>query len=161
MKLKDLLVEHETPKFKIVDGELPESFPVYLRSIGDIKSACNNFFKSEITVYNIIKLFSQHNNIVVDSIQLMVPPESLIPYREYTRDVVDGYTGKHTEAEFNDLKSRIAKNGITEPLMLCLARLKSGDVKVYLGEGNHRLKIATELDIKKVPLRFVYYKAPT
>ena len=57
----------------------------------------------------------------------------------------------HQSSEyFNKLKEDIKKNGIKEPL--CVLYFVK-DNTLTLGEGHHRLQIANELNIKKVPIR--------
>jgi hypothetical protein len=60
--------------------------------------------------------------------------------------------------EFAALKSDIEKNGIKQRGVLDLARQENGDVLAYLGEGNHRMKVAISLGMKKFPVALGYHK---
>lgn len=112
------------------------------------------------TVEGIAQLFSEENIALRDSVRLQVPVKELNNYREYDRNMRDGYTGKQTEQEYNELKQNIQDKGFDQSqyLVLDLTRTKSGDVTVHLGEGNHRLKIAKELGLKSLPVMFSYHK---
>ena len=46
------------------------------------------------------------------------------------------------------------KNSIKDHGVVNMKHLKNGDVQVWLSEGNHRLAIAKELDLKTMPIRF-------
>jgi hypothetical protein len=70
--------------------------------------------------------------------------------------MIDGYTGKNTEAEMKKLTADIKKNGIKEYGYVSIDRRKNGDVEVLLGEGNHRLGIAKAVGIKQMPIMFSY-----
>jgi hypothetical protein len=70
------------------------------------------------------------------------PTEEVWNLREYTRPVNP------------ELLAAIKKDGIQSPIDITLA--KKG--KSYVGEGNHRLAVARELGIKKVPVLFSFYQ---
>lgn len=76
----------------------------------------------------------------------MVPIEELDKYKEYDRrkQPRDG------PEEYEELKGKIAKNGVTQPLILKY-NPKTG--KSWVAEGNHRLAISQDLGISKVPVR--------
>ena len=66
-----------------------------------------------------------------------------------------GFTGKMSEKEFVELEDDIKHNGIKHHVVVAMKRDRNtGDVTVWLGEGNHRLLIASRLNIKKYQLRF-------
>lgn len=53
---------------------------------------------------------------------------------------------------YNRLKNDITKNGIKEPIIL---RYNYIDNNVSLIDGHHRLKIANELNFKRVPVKII------
>jgi len=59
--------------------------------------------------------------------------------------------GYRTEQQVSDLKNDIVKNGITTPIEI----YKKNDGTFAIENGNHRLKIASELGIKQVPVKLV------
>lgn len=94
-------------------------------------------------------------------------PRELWPFREYTwtRDTARGgwalVDGKDVQLpghqKWDAIKADMKKNGWRkdqQPLILVFG--KNGYVKV--GEGNHRLAIARELKMRKVPVRYIFYK---
>lgn len=91
---------------------------------------------SELLTENIYKRYTE-----------LVPVKTLDKYKEFDRDTpVMGILG------YNNLKADIKRNGIKEPLII---RYYKGDNTAFLTEGNHRLRIAKELGIKKVPVRVI------
>lgn len=153
-------------KYKIVTGKKPDDFVTYLRSESMVRDALSEIYSPGIAnspkLDYIIGLFAHHNMVLVDSIVMDFEPDEVWEYREYDRDPSSGFTGKLDSIEYTELKSDIEENGVKNPISLTMERLKSGfndgDVKVYLGEGNHRLRIARELGLDKIPVRFNYYK---
>jgi hypothetical protein len=155
MKLKALLESRSV----IVAGKKPTSFPDYVGSEQQLLAAIKDHGGTQISVDAIVQLFAKHNFIVSDNVQLDVPTEQVYKYREYDRETKDGFTGTNTQEQYEKIKQDIQDSGIKEPLMLRLGRKRGdGTVHVYLGEGNLRLRIARELKIKQVPLRFYYIK---
>jgi hypothetical protein len=163
MKLIQLF---ESRLSKRVTGKKPEDFATYLRSVNDIVAAVQEKYGDGVkpNLKLVIALFAHHNMVVADNVTVTVSPESLYPYREYDRNVRTEdnglrWTGKLTEEEYNELRDEIKRDGkIKNPVYLTLKRLSDGDLEVYLGEGNHRLRIAQELGLDSMPLKFVYYK---
>jgi hypothetical protein len=155
MKLQQLF---ET---RTVKGKKPEGFVEYLRSPQMVKEALAEHYPGKATIDNIVRLFSEHNIAIADNVVLKGTPESLVPYREYSRESTNdwGWTGKLSGEEFEELKADIKENGIKNPGIFYMERNRNdGSVKAYLGEGNHRLRIALELGLKSYPLKFGYYK---
>ena len=109
-----------------------------------------------MTLDNIIRIFANDNIKVADNFQPMIDITELWKIREYDRKMIDGYTGKNTEAEMKKLTADIKKNGIKEYRYVTIDRRKNGDVEVLLGEGNHRLGIAKAVGIKQMPIMFSY-----
>lgn len=143
-----------------VPGKSPEGFVEYMRSPSDVKEALQTHYNA-LTLDNIVKLFAEHNMVIADSVTLKIKTSALYPYREYDRDPdpnKQGWTGKMEGTEYEALRGDIEQNGITHPVMMELSRLPNGNVDVKLGEGNHRLRIARELDIPHMPVNFYYRK---
>lgn len=64
----------------------------------------------------------------------------------------DTHHDKYNLEYFNKLKEDIRKNGIQDPI--CIWYYYK-DNALSLGEGHHRLKIANELNIEKIPIRIM------
>ena len=77
------------------------------------------------------------------------PVDEITPYREYKKGEL-----RRDKEEFEDLKNQIQKEGIKNPITIIFGK----DGKMKVGEGNHRHQIALELGMKKIPVRFDFYK---
>ncbi len=131
-------------------------FKRYMRSEKQLKKVIgDNYSTHKITIERIAQLAANHKIILVDNIVLDFKTKDVWPWREYTRDLTGDWSGGNTKSEIDKLRKDIQKNGIKNPLMLHISRQDKG-VNVYLGEGNHRLGLALELGIPKVPVRFYY-----
>ena len=134
-----------------------ESFAQWARSKDQVRLAIRDHLGSpKMSLENCIKLYTEHNIKIDDYVQIEFPTESVYPYREYDREMKDGWTGKLHQDEYIELMSDIKRKGIQQPGVLDIVNLKDGLYEVYLGEGNHRLRIARELGIKLYPLTFSY-----
>lgn len=87
-----------------------------------------------------------------DAMPLLYRTRDLAPYREYRAEEL---RRGHGSPEYRQLVSQIRRNGITEPLIVHVD--KSG--QAWVGEGNHRHQIATELGIEYLPVRFLFVEA--
>lgn len=142
-----------------IRGKVPEGFVEYLRSPQQVREALLEHYPNSASFENIVRLFAEHNIAIADNVVLKISPQSLIAFREYSRNSKEGWTGKMYDHEFEQLKADIKENGIKEPGIFYMHRNREdGSVKAYLGEGNHRLRIALELGIVSFPIRFSYYK---
>lgn len=75
----------------------------------------------------------------------MVPTRALLPFAEHAGDINGpGY--------YEDVRDDVAAHGIREPLTLNVSTAW-GAPEASLHDGNHRLRAAAELKIKRVPLR--------
>lgn len=158
---KEYLIEDKSlrrPRI-IIKAKKPEGFVKY-STLKELPGHLKEHFKdSTVSLKSITELFAHHNIALRDSEQLMVPTEQLIHYREFDRKVVDNWTGKMSGEEREELKQNIKEKGFDKTQYLMLTIIREPDrVEVYLGEGNHRLSIARELNIKKLPLKFHYIK---
>ena len=141
-----------------VKGIDHNSFAVWLRSKEQVRKAIqDNLGTPKMTLKNCISLYTEYNHKIDDFVVLNFPLKAVYPYREYDREMKDGWTGKMTQEEYNDLVKSIHLEGIKEPGILEITNLKGGKYEVILGEGNHRLRIAHQLGKDTFPLSF-YYK---
>lgn len=142
-----------------VKGNVPKDFPDYIRSERGMNEKLQELYGS-VNIDGIVKMFADHNIVVADNVTLpAVPTDQLYKYREYDREMKDGWTGKATQEEYDALKQSIGAEGIREPVILDMTRNhKDGSIEVKLGEGNHRLKIARELGITQIPVQLYYRK---
>lgn len=141
-----------------VPGVDHDSFARWIRSKEQVRHALQEVLgTTKISLKNCIELYTKHNIKIDDIVVLEFPTEDVYPFREYDRDIENGWTGKMTKEDFTELMSDINKNGITEPGILEFSNFKDGTYEIILGEGNHRLKAAMALGLKTYPLSF-YYK---
>lgn len=127
-------------------GKPPEGFKQYARQA-----------KSNMTLKKVVDMFAIENVAFADNITIDIPLKDLHTIREYDRKIIDGFTGKNTTDEMEELLRSIKRNGIKDPGVVTLHRLKNGNITAILGEGNHRLNIGIKLKLKTMPIRF-YYK---
>lgn len=113
-------------------------------------------FKNNANIEDIIDLFVNDNIEVSPDAILNISPTALHRYREYDRNPSSGWTGKKTSEEYEEQKKYIKKNGIQKPLVFELKRLDRFNTKATLKNGNHRNRIANELGLSSVPVRFKY-----
>ena len=155
----------EVRKRIITKGVPPEGFKEYMRSEQEVRNTIRKSFNKPVTIETVLKIYAMENKLVDDSVFLKFPAKTLWKYREHDRNIfVDRgkyeWNGMNTREYYNELKLDIMKNGIKEKLWMMVGRKKNGDVESYLGEGNHRLAIAMELDEKmEMPVYFRYYRA--
>lgn len=162
-KKSELKVKKDTKKTRAkkyqprkIKGKPVKGFAEYLRSEGEVKKAVKEHFgHSKITLDGVIRLFAEKKIKLADNFQLDYDIKEVNKYREYDRKPNE--YGKRTPEEFEELKQDIKKNGIKQYGVLQMDRDKSGNLKVILGEGNHRLAIAKLLKIKSMPLMISYY----
>lgn len=139
-----------------IKGKPIKGFAEYLRSEGEVKKVLKEKLGlSKITLDGVIRLFADHKIKIADSVILSYDVKEVNKYREYDRKPNE--YGKRTPEEFEELKQDIKKRGIKDWSVLQIDRDKSGNLKVILGEGNHRLAIAKLLGIRKMPLMISYY----
>jgi len=131
----------------------------YIHSHEDLKTTLQEKFKNtNVTVENITNLFAIHNIILERSLVLEFGVADLKQYREWERELIDGYTGSLSTDDYLKLKADIQKNGIKQHGVLDMVREDNGGVSVYLGEGNHRMKVALSLGFEKFPATIGYHK---
>ena len=139
-----------------IQGIDHNSFAQWLRSKEQVRHAIQqNLETPKMSLKNCIALYTEYNIKIDDFVILEFPVESVFPYREYDRDMKDGWTGKMDQKEYTDLMKDVNKHGIKEPGILTISA-DGADYQVQLGEGNHRLRIAQKLGKEKFPLTFSY-----
>lgn len=140
-----------------IKGINHESFAQWLRSEEQVRKALqDNLGTPKMTLKNCIALYTEYNIKIDDYVTLNFPTKDVYPYREYDREMKDGWTGKMDQEEYTGLMKDIKKNGIRNPGVLDIVNLKNGAYEVQLGEGNHRLRMAIALGIEAFPLHFYY-----
>ncbi len=140
-----------------IQGIDHNTFAQWLRSKEQVRNAIQkNLETPKMSLKNCISLYTEYNIKIDDFVILEFPVKSVFQYREYDRDIKDGYTGKMDQEEYTDLMKDIRKHGMKEPGILDIRDLKSGMYSVQLGEGNHRLRIAVQLGMNNMPIRFSY-----
>jgi hypothetical protein len=149
--------KYKAYKPRVFKGVKPTDFSKYIRSLSELRSISKELLgRSEVTLQCIIDLFAIHNYKLADNFTPVLKIADLWKIREYDRDLIDGYTGKNSTKEMEDLKTEFKKHGIMVNGWVRIDRRKNGDVEVLLTEGNHRVKIARELGIKEMPIMFTY-----
>ncbi len=139
-----------------IQGIDHNTFAQWLRSKEQVRNAIQkNLETPKMSLKNCISLYTEYNIKIDDFVILEFPVKSVFPYREYDRDMKDGYTGKMNQEEYTDLMKDINKHGIKNPGILDISA-NGADYQVQLGEGNHRLRVAEKLGIEKFPLTFSY-----
>lgn len=134
-----------------------DGFSQWLRSKEQVRKALQDQFgKPSITLTRCIQLYTMYNMKIDEPVTLYFPLKDVKKYREYDRDMQNGWTGKLTQAEYDELGADIEKNGIHTPGVLIISVVSGADYAAYLGEGNHRLRIAEELGQELFPLNFSY-----
>lgn len=140
-----------------VQGVEHDSFSTWLRSVEQVRQACQDKLGSpKLSLRNCIKLYTEHNMKIDDFVVINFPTNSVYPFREYDREIENGWSGKMTSEEYTELARDIKTNGIKNPGILEISNFKDGSYDVMLGEGNHRLKAAIDLNIDAYPLSFYY-----
>ena len=139
-----------------IQGIDHNSFAKWLRSKEEVRKAIQqNLETPKLTLKNCIALFTEYNIKIDDFVVLHFPIDTIYPYREYDREMKDGWTGKMSTEEYTELMKDVNKNGIKEPGLMHV-RGKGADYEVQLGEGNHRLRVAQKLQIETMPITFSY-----
>jgi hypothetical protein len=133
------------------------SYPVYIRSIAKLKEALKEKYGNpKITLDNIIKLYAEFDMKLTDNLlEFDFPVKDLDRYKEFDR----GTTSNLSDEDMESLKADIKKNGITDYGVFEMRKKRNGDVIAFLGEGNHRLHIAKQLNIRSMKVRLYYGEA--
>ena len=102
------------------------------------------FKNADVAVEVMNKTRENMNNHQNSDLIEFVDVELLDKIKEFDRRV----QRVKTDEDIDELKNKIISNGITEPVMIDICPF---DGTLKLGEGNHRLMIAKELGLPKVP----------
>lgn len=130
-------------------------YPRYIRE-KEMTLLIKKLYNSKVDIAHLAQIAIDHKFFLYDSEVLTLPSTDVWKYREYDRDLTGKWSGSNTQADVDELRQSIAKEGIRDPLTITI---DVADKEVYLGEGNHRLGLAIkELNIKKVPVNFRYLK---
>jgi hypothetical protein len=90
---------------------------------------------------------------VIDVFDIMDFPGANGEDRDWHFNGDQAYFGTYTEEEWYDFLDDIEQNGIKKKVFLKV--FPNGDIKVI--EGNHRIKAALHLNIRKVPIMIKYF----
>lgn len=123
-----------------------------IESIDELYSTLENVY-GNISIDNIIGLYIDHDIIVSETVVVTLPIPEISKYREYDRSR-SIYCSKRTPMQFDELYEDIKTNGIQQSGRIRIERISNDDVEIILGEGNHRLSIATQLGFDHMPIVF-------
>lgn len=87
------------------------------------------------------------------SADVMLSPEEVWPYREFTRTKEDN---RHSPEEWESMKSTMKEKGWDDRNPLHLMVSEDGDALVV--DGNHRLALAKECGVESIPVRLTFVK---
>lgn len=146
--------QYKPRRFK---GKKQTGYADYIRTERYLKLLLKEKYKSQkLTLKNIIDLFATHNLKIDDTLKPKISLSELHEIREYDRELVDGWTGKNTTSEMEELRASIKAKGIQQYGVVQIVRKSNGSVTAILGEGNHRVSIGRKLRVKKMPILFTY-----
>jgi len=149
---------HTSYRPQRVQGNDQTGFSQWINSKEEVRQNLQSKLGTpKITLDGCIKLYTDHNIKIDDPVVLWFPTADVAKYKEYDRNMENGWTGKMDQEEYDGLMQDIKANGIKNPGILDITNNGGAEYSVILGEGNHRLKIATELGQELFPLSF-YYK---
>ena len=114
----------------------------YYRDAGSLEEIIDRWQNEDAKLYD-------------DVMPLMIPLRDLWPYREYQWTREDA---RRSPEEWDQLVDKLDREGwkTSEPLIFIVGR--KGGAKI--GEGNHRIAIAKQLGMRKVPVRVLFYEGP-
>ena len=154
--IKDFKPKVKTLKHKVIKPKkviaTDRDFKEYLRSESEVKRELKNA-SLDFSVKSICELYGAKKLAIADSVILEFDVKDVYNYREYdwTRS-----SARWGSEKWDELKDSIKKNGIKQYGVLSLYRDKKGNVEVFIGEGNHRITLAKEVGIRKIPMRVSY-----
>jgi hypothetical protein len=129
------------------------AFKQYIRSEPELRLELRTVGFKDITLAGIVELYGKHNKVLADSYIPWLPVSELYEIREYDRDKFEGnWNGRKTKKEYEAQEKYIAQNGfsVDDYGIVHIYRKDENTVAATLGEGNHRVEIATK---KGAPLR--------
>lgn len=131
------------------------TYPNLIHTTQELKELLKEHYgNSKVTIEGIGKLYAEHDYKLIDNIlEMEFTVKELDKYKEFKRTVSDGNL---TQQNWDELKDDIKKKGIKDYGILGFSKQRNGNVKVTLGEGNHRLAIAKELGIKKMKVKLYF-----
>lgn len=104
-------------------------------------------------IKEVIRQWIKGNKAYDDRPHAWYPIEEVLPYREYkwSRE-----KARRSPEEWDELKQKIKNEGFDPENPIIVLVGKNGKAKI--GEGNHRLAIAHELGLERVPVMFMFYQ---
>lgn len=82
---------------------------------------------------------------------VMLSPEEVWPFREFTRTKGNN---RHTPEEWEDMKAKMKETGWDTRNPLALMVSEKGEATVI--DGNHRLSLAKECGLEKIPVKLSF-----
>ncbi len=121
-------------------------FPEYYNTSKNtsVKKIADRYFKTGDKLYDVDWVGKGNYHILADV-------RELEKIKEYNWSRKKSRRG---EERWDELVDDIKRNGFKEPVQIYLYR---NEKRLNLGEGNHRLGVARELGIKKIPAIFFFY----
>jgi hypothetical protein len=120
-------------------------------SEGYYKTSASN----PLPIPEVIKRWQQDDKAYDAYVHGWYPINDIWRYREYTWSREEA---RRSPEEWDELKQQMSKGwDKKDPLLLMVG--KNGVAKV--GEGNHRLAVAKELNFDKIPVRYVFWRSVT
>lgn len=126
--------------------EEASNFPKYYRTSknASVKKIADRYFKTGDKLYDVRWTDGEYH--------ILANVKELEKIKEHD------WSRKHSRIgpeRYEELYQDIKQNGIKLPVQVMLYQYEG---RAKLGEGNHRLAIAKELGIKKIPTVFVFWK---
>ncbi len=129
--------------------------PTIIESVNELVNIIETKYNHPINLTDIIRLYCDHNIQFTSDIILLLSVNEVNDVREYARDK-HIYSSKNTPEEYEELMEDIKLNGFKKCGRIRMTRNNDYTVGVILGEGNHRLAIAKQLQLDVMPIRLVY-----
>ena len=122
------------------------------QALDEARGGFTTYYSDFKSLADTIQRWQKENEKLYDHSQpVMVPVAELWKHREYTWTRDDA---RMTSAEWDMLKASL-KRGWDAKHWIYIQVGQKGGVKV--GEGNHRLSIAREIGLRKLPVRIDFY----
>jgi len=129
------------------EREDPDRFPEYYKApkTATIKQIADRYFKTGDKLRDV-------DWVGKGEYHIMASIRELDKYKEHNWS---RFKSRRGDAKWEELVQSIKKEGIKTPVQVFLYE---DEKRIRLGEGNHRLGVAKELGIKKIPVVFFFYK---
>lgn len=136
-------------------GDCPKLPSTIIESVDELQSIIQLKYHNDISLNNIIRLYGEYNIQFTSNIILQLSVSDVNSVCEYAR-AKDIYSSKKTPEQYELLLNDIKINGFRECGRIRMTRNADCNIEVILGEGNHRLSVAKQLQLNVMPIRLVY-----